>query len=90
VKAAFKKSKCYKWLVRVLRENNNEMFFGSLTAQLHDCIVNDPKPYRKEVKIYLANMLSLIELLNIETIQIDRPNYSQRVVYLGDLLPADF
>lgn len=90
MKAAFKKSKCYKWLERNLKENNNEMFFGSLTDRLHDCIVNDPKPYRKEVKIYLANMLSLIELLNIEAIHIDRPNYSQRIVYLGDSLPEGF
>ena len=55
------------------------MYFGELSASLHNTVVSDPKPYRKDIKKMLANLLNLIEELEMEEIVIDRPNYSQRV-----------
>jgi hypothetical protein len=54
-------------------------YFGGVTAALHNTLVNDPKPYRKEVKDLLANTLGWIQALNIEDVTIDIPNYSQRI-----------
>lgn len=54
-------------------------YFGGVTAALHNTLVNDPKPYRKEVKDLLANTLGWIKALDINEIAIDTPNHSQRI-----------
>ncbi len=79
VKNTFRWSTAYLWLLQTLQKHNGEMYFGSLTQELHNTLVTDPKPYRKDVKQQLANLLSIIEQLNMDEIVIDTPNYSQRV-----------
>lgn len=79
LKEAFKWSKPYMWLYKLLISSNGEMYFGEITAYLHNVLVNDPKPYRKEVKELLQNLLNWIQELKIKKIVIDRPNHSQRV-----------
>ena len=79
LKECFRWSNSYLWLLNVLEQNDGVMFFGELTTKLHEAVVSDPKPYRKDVKTMLANLLSIIEELSMEEIVIDRPNYSQRV-----------
>lgn len=79
IKECFLRSNCYLWLKKVLTENGNCLYFGSIAKLLHDTLISDPKPYRKDVKEYLANLLNWIEYFDIDEIQIDRPNYSQRV-----------
>ncbi len=81
IKECFLRSNCYLWLKKVLKENNNCLYFGAVTKLLHDTLISDPKPYRKDVKEYLANLLSWIEYFDIDEIQIDKPNYSQRITY---------
>jgi len=80
IKAAFRCSKAYLWLCDVLKKHNNEMYFGSISERLHEILVNDPKPYRKEIKELQQNLLNWIVELGMETITIDSPNYSQRIV----------
>lgn len=72
-------SNAYLWLIETLKGNNGCMYFGELSAKLHDALVTDPKPYRREVKQMLTNLLLLVEKLDMEDIEIDRPNYSQRI-----------
>lgn len=79
VKNVFMSSNCYKWLFNILVENNGCIFFGELTQKLHDSIVEEPKPYRKDVKQMLSNLLNWIQELKIDNIIIDRPNHSQRI-----------
>ncbi len=79
VKDAFRWSNVYLWLLNVLNNHNGCVYFGELSAELHNAVVSDPKPYRKDVKIMLANLLELIQLLEMNEIIIDRPNYSQRI-----------
>jgi len=62
-----------------LKESNGCLFFGALTEKLHNTLVTDPKPYRSEVKLLLANLLRMVVELEMEEVIIDRPNYSQRV-----------
>jgi hypothetical protein len=78
-KETFRWSNAYLWMLNVLKENDGCMFFGELSQKLHNALISDPKPYRREVKQMLANLLELIEKLDMEEISVDRPNYSQRV-----------
>lgn len=78
-KEIFRWSNAYLWLLNVLKLNDGCMYFGELSQKLHNALVSDPKPYRKDVKKNLSNLLSLIEQLSMEEIVIDRPNYSQRI-----------
>ena len=77
-KEAFRWSNAYLWLLTALKENGGCLYFGALTEKLHNTLISDPKPYRRDVKQMLANLLSLIDKLSMEEIVIDRPNYSQR------------
>lgn len=78
-KESFRWSNAYLWLLTTLKENEGCLYFGALTEKLHNALISDPKPYRRDVKQMLANLLSLIDKLSMEEIVIDRPNYSQRV-----------
>lgn len=80
LKQAFRWSKAFLWLQNYISAcPEKASYFGGVTAALHDAFVNDPKPYRKEVKDLLANLLGWIQALNMEDIAIDRPNHSQRI-----------
>lgn len=80
VKKAFVKCNVYRWLKAVLEERpTNEIYYGELSALIHDTIINDPKPYRKEVKELQTNLLNWITELDIREIRIDRPHHSQRI-----------
>jgi hypothetical protein len=68
--------KCYKWMLDAFED---EIYFGDLTMKLHNALIDDPKPYRKDVKSILTTLLNWITELKIDKIIIDRPNYSQRI-----------
>lgn len=77
---AFRWSKALLWLYNFVNScNNKTSYFGEITAKLHNDLINDPKPYRKEVKELLSNLLGWIEALEIDIITIDAPNHSQRI-----------
>lgn len=76
----FKRTKIFSWLYGSLADSaNNEMYFGELTVNLHSALVDDPRPYRKDVKLMLANLIGWVEALSDCGISVDRPQYSQRV-----------
>ena len=82
IKQAFEKSKCYLWLCELIKNSENqELYFGAVTASLYNVLLNEPKPYRSDVKILLSNLLNWITELQVTELKIDRPNHSQRVKY---------
>ena len=83
LKEIFRWSNVYLWLLDTLRKSNGCMYFGELSSSLHNAVVSDPKPYRKDIKKMLANLLRLIEELQMDEVVIDRPNYSQRISLRG-------
>lgn len=85
IRAALCNSKCYQWLLNIVRKKQaHELYFGEITERLHNTILNDPKPYRKDIKQLLRNLLNWIDDLNVEDLKVDRPNYSQRLRYIGE------
>ena len=89
IKDTFRYSNCYSWLLSTLRKNNGCMYFGHLTDELHDALVEDPKPYRKDVKILLSNLLAWVQSLQMEDVIIDVPNHSQRIRLAAALLSEE-
>lgn len=79
LKEIFRWSNAYLWLKEILKENSECLYFGEITEKLHNALVSDPKPYRRDVKLMLSYLLELIVALDMEDIIIDRPNYSRRV-----------
>ena len=82
LKESLRYSNCYQWLLTVLRKNDGCMYFGQLSAELHNALVSEPKPYRRDVKIMLSNLLSWCSELQMEELTIDAPNHSQRVLLI--------
>lgn len=78
-KESFRWCNAYMWLISVLEKHGGCLYFGELTEKLHNALITDPKPYRKDVKVLLANLLSIIDKLEMDEVVIDRPNHSQRV-----------
>lgn len=73
-------TKCYIWLKELVKNSEKkEMYFGAVTAQLHNVLLDEPKPYRKDVKTLLANLLNWISVLQCVDFIIDRPQHSQRI-----------
>ena len=79
LKEKFRWSNAYLWLLQTLKKNDGCMYFGQLSAELHNALVSDPKPYRRDVKILLSNLLTWCENLQMKDIVIDIPNHSQRI-----------
>lgn len=78
-KESFRWSNAYLWLLTTLKGSEDGLYFGELSQKLHNALISDPKPYRRDVKLMLINLLNLIEKLKMEEVIIDKPNYSQRV-----------
>ena len=50
-------------------------------TRLHNALITDPKPYRKDVKQLLSNLLQMIIAIDMPEIGVDRPNHSQRIFF---------
>ena len=79
IKKAFFEAIPFRWLINILSNHDNVIYHGELGKLLHDAFIDDPRPYRKDVKQLLNNLLSWIKILDIESIKIERPNYSEKI-----------
>jgi len=84
LKESFFQSKLFNWLIKKLEsEDDKSIYFGRLSSIIHDNLVDDPKPYRKDVKQLQTNLYSYIKYFKPKNIQYDRPNFSE-VIKLKD------
>ncbi len=81
IRNLFVNSKVFKWLKNLLSEQNNkEIYFGNLSNIIHNSLLDDPRPYRQDVKSLQSNLYSFIKKLNIGEIKIDIPfSKSERI-----------
>ena len=75
----FASSKCTTWLRRELAIRNGQAYFGELTAALHDALLEDPLPYRMEVKRLTLNLMNWAVTLLPQEFGLDVPSHSQRL-----------
>ena len=74
IKENFLNSKIFNWLISKLKNSENqEIYFGSLSSIIHNSLLDDPKPYRQDVKKLQANLYSYIEYFKPSNIQTDIP-----------------
>ena len=76
----FTVSKAFRWLLRTVEK---ETYYGELTSCLHSQLHDDPKPYRKDVKSLVSNLLAWTSVYGKKYFFIDRPNISQRITRVG-------
>lgn len=63
--SCFRSSRIHAWIVSQLRARG-QLNFGGITAALHDSVLDDPKPYRKRVKEFVANLYDWMQILDDE------------------------
>ena len=74
IKENFLKSKIFNWLIAKLKKSENqEIYFGSLSSIIHDSLLDDPTPYRKDVKKLQVNLYSFLKYYKPNNIIIDIP-----------------
>ena len=74
IKENFIKSKIFNWLIaRLKKSENQEIYFGSLSSIIHDSLLDDPTPYRKDVKKLQVNLCSFLKYYKPNNIIIDIP-----------------
>ena len=80
LRKCFLETRIWHWLKHKLQSvPNREMYYGQLSAELHNSFLDDPKPYRKDVKGLLTNLLNWTSIFANHLVSIDRPNHSQRI-----------
>lgn len=77
-------SKIYHWLInQINKQENKELYFGNLSSIIHNSLLDDPRPYRKDVKILQVNLYSYIKLFLKDMIKIDVPyEKSERITLI--------
>ena len=74
IKENFLNSKIFNWLISKLKNSENqEIYFGSLSSIIHNSLLDDPKPYRQDVKTLQANLYGYIKHFKSINLQIDIP-----------------
>ena len=82
IKENFLNSKIFNWLISKLKNSENqEIYFGSLSSIIHNSLLDDPKPYRQDVKKLQANLYAYIKYFKPANIIHERPNISEKLKF---------
>ena len=74
IKENFLNSKIFNWLIsKIKNSENQEIYFGSLSSIIHNNLLDDPKPYRQDVKKLQVNLYGYIKHFKPTNLQIDIP-----------------
>ena len=74
LRTGLENSKIHRWLkFQIKRQENEEIYFGTLSSIIHHSLIDDPKPYRQDVKKLQSNLYSFIKSLMPDRYIIDVP-----------------
>jgi len=69
-----------KWLnSQLLKEESKSLRFGAISSRLHDALLNDPKPYRREVKDFQVNLFNWLKYLELPDFEFSKYNVSETI-----------
>ena len=82
LKNSFENSKIFKWLInQIKKQEKDEIYFGNLSSIIHNSLLDDPKPYRKNIKILQNTLYVYIKMLMYDKVLVDIPyNKSERII----------
>jgi hypothetical protein len=81
IERSLTESRFWRWLVVSVQEQpNGEAWYGTVTSLLHDALLDDPRPYRRDIKTLVTNLYTYVEIFG-GPLRADRPNWSQRLTY---------
>jgi hypothetical protein len=76
---SFRSTRCCKWLVSQLEQHGGQLYFGEAAELLHNALLEDPKPYRKDVKTLVNNLFSWSATALPSIFIVDIPSHSRRI-----------
>jgi len=80
LRAKFTELRIVKWIKnQLLKEESKSLRFGAISSRLHDALLNDPKPYRKEVKDFQVNLFNWIKYLELTEFRFEKYNRSESI-----------
>lgn len=79
LKLHFENSTIIKWLDKQFDES---IHFGKLSSLIHNALLDDPKPYRKDIKKLQKNLFKWIQDLLKDKYKIKQPGQSQVLIKL--------
>ena len=77
-------SKIYYWLIKQInKQENKELYFGNLSSIIHNSLLDNPIPYRKDIKSLQVNLYSYIKFFLKDKINVDVPyEKSERITLI--------
>ncbi len=69
---------------QLLEEKSKSLRFGSILSRLHDALLNDPKPYRKNVKDFQVNLFNWLKYLELPDFEFSKYNVSETISLTND------
>lgn len=76
----FSRIRLFGWLKNLIDSSNEELRFGFVSAALHNALINDPKPYRKDVKLFVKVLFEWVAHFRLLDIQHHAFTKSLRVI----------
>lgn len=74
----FEQSNVFRFIYQFLEtQENKSASFGAITAHLHNHILDDFSPYRREIKRFLQNFISYLTYYSHIKIKVTRPHHRQ-------------
>lgn len=76
---AFLETKLFKWAYQHVSNSSDGINFGGITALLHNALIDDPVPYRSEIKKLVQNLYKWIKFSGVDStgIEIYQPNHTE-------------
>lgn len=79
-KSKFEQSNVFKFIYQFISEQEGKSAsFGAITAHLHNNILDEFSPYRREIKTYLQNFILYLECYNCNGLIVSRYRYRQAI-----------
>lgn len=79
----FEQSNVFRFIYQFLEtQENKSASFGAITAHLHSHILDNFSPYRREVKIYLQNLIEYLSYFECNLIDIYKYRYRQVLIII--------
>lgn len=77
-RAKAKSMRLFLWLEHQLKTVPRNLKFGEVSYLLHDSLINEPAPYRKDVKVLVSNLFTWVEEFGLY--EVEQPRYSKQIV----------